>query len=363
MARFVNEHDFRHDTQQRTGVLLTNLGTPDAPTPAAVRRYLAEFLSDPRVVEIPRPLWRIILHGIILRTRPRRSAEAYAKVWGDSGSPLLHIATMQRDALAAMLHARMGPGCEVALAMRYGQPSIASVLEQLRQKNVRKLLVLPLYPQYSATTTAATIDEVTRVLRRWRWIPELRTINQYHDRGGYIGALWQSITRFWTANGHGDKLLFSFHGIPEQNLRNGDPYHCQCHATARLVAERLNLSDDKWAISFQSRLGRAQWLRPYTDDVLTQWANAGTKRVDVVCPGFSADCLETLEEVAIGYRELFQREGGGDLHYVPALNTDDAHIEFLANLVQQHLEGWSRQEYQQDPVARRERAIALGASE
>lgn len=363
MARFVNEKHYRHGTSERVGVLLTNLGTPASPTPRDVRRYLGEFLADPRVVEVPRPIWRLILHGVILRTRPARSAEAYEKVWTESGSPLLNIATRQRDALAPLLEKRVGAHCEVALAMRYGEPSIEAVLDELRRKNVRRILLLPLYPQYSATTTASTFDEVTRVLRRWRWLPELRTVNQYHDREGYVGALWQSVTRFWTANGHGDRLLFSFHGIPHRNLLAGDPYHCQCQKTARLVAGRLGLGDEQWAISFQSRLGRAKWLQPYTDKVLKKWAKAGVKRVDVVCPGFSADCLETLEEVAIGYRELFLSEGGGELHYIPALNTDDAHIEFLAALAAQHMTDWTRTEHRLDPQLSRERALALGAKE
>ncbi len=360
MARFVNEPDFRHETPERVGVLLTNLGTPASPKPGDVRRYLAEFLSDPRVVEVPRLVWLAILHGVVLRTRPRRSAEAYEKVWGEDGSPLLSIGLKQRDALQPLLHERLGDTCVVELAMRYGEPSIANVMERMRRKNVRRLLVLPLYPQYSATTTAATIDEITRVLSRWRWLPELRTINQYHDRSGYVNALAQSVTRYWGANGRGDKLLFSFHGIPKRNLLSGDPYHCQCHKTARLCADLLGLDDDDWRSAFNHAWARTEWLRPYTDQVLEQWGAQSVGRVDVLCPGFSADCLETLEEVALGYAELFEEKGGQSLQYIPALNDDAAHIEFLADLVSDHVAGWT-QAGDIDLDATRERATAMGA--
>lgn len=340
MARYLNESDYQHGSKVRLGIMLSNLGTPDSPTTGDVRRYLAEFLRDPRVVEVPRLIWLVVLHGVILRIRPSRSAAAYRKVWGAEGSPLLHISRKQRDGLARRLRASLGDRCEVVLAMRYGNPSIVSVLEALRAKNVRRLLVLPLYPQYSATTTASTFDEVTRILRRWRWLPELRFINQYHDEDGYVGAIAASIESHWQQHGRGERLLFSFHGIPRRYLDNGDPYHCQCHKTARLVAAKLSLQDDAWQLSFQSRLGREEWLRPYTDEVLTSWGGEALKRVDVVCPGFSADCLETLEEVAIQYRELFVEKGGGELRYIEALNSRDDHLDFLAGLVERHCQGW-----------------------
>ena len=362
MARFVNERDFAHGTAPRTGVLLTNLGTPASPTPKDVRRYLAEFLSDPRVVEVPRLVWMAILHGVVLRTRPKRSAEAYEKVWEAEGSPLLSIGLKQRDALREALGGRLEDRVQVELAMRYGEPSIESVMDKMRRDNVRRLLVLPLYPQYSATTTAATIDEVTRVLRRWRWLPELRTVNQYHAEDGYVEAIANSVREHRTTHGAGERLLFSFHGIPRRNLLSGDPYHCQCHKTARLVATQLGLADGSWALSFQSRLGRAEWLKPYTDHVLEDWARQGVKTVDVLCPGFSADCLETLEEVALGYAELFEEKGGRALTYIPALNDRADHVGFLADFVIQQLAGWHEATDTEESLAdSRTRAVAMGA--
>ncbi|MFK8014858.1 MAG: ferrochelatase [Gammaproteobacteria bacterium] len=361
MARFVNEPNYRHETPERIGVLLTNLGTPASPTPGDVRRYLAEFLSDPRVVEVPRLVWLAILHGVVLRTRPKKSAEAYEKVWGEDGSPLLRIGLQQRDALRPLLQQRLGEDVVVELAMRYGEPSIANVMEAMRQQHVRRLIVLPLYPQYSATTTAATIDEITRVLRRWRWLPELRTINQYHDQDGYVNALADSVREYWEREGRGEKLLFSFHGIPKRNLLSGDPYHCQCHKTARLCADVLGLNDNDWSLSFQSRLGKAEWLRPYTDEVLERWGQEKVGRVDVLCPGFSADCLETLEEVALGYAELFEEKGGGELQYIAALNDNEAHMRFLADLAVQHAGGWIKSMDEAELEQTRVRAVAMGA--
>ena len=361
MARYVNESGYRHDTPQRTGVLLTNLGTPDAPDTASVRRYLAEFLSDPRVVEVPRPIWWLVLNLVILRIRPRRSAAAYREVWDEQdGSPLLAIGLRQRDALRARIGSGTEANCVVELAMRYGNPSLASTLESLRRQNVRRLLVLPLYPQYSATTTASTYDEIWRVLRSWRWLPEVQTINQYHDEPDYIRALSTSIRESWAANGRGDRLLFSFHGVPKRYLLNGDPYHCQCLKTARLCAAELGLGDDEWRVSFQSRLGREEWLRPYTDEVLTDWAQQGVRRADVVCPGFSADCLETLEEVALQYGKLFVDQGGEKLHYIEALNAREDHIAFLDALIARRMRGW-QDAAEQDPQLSARLAMALGA--
>lgn len=359
---------FSHDQPDCAGILLTNLGTPDAPTAAAVRRYLAEFLWDPRVVEIPRPLWWLILHGIILRVRPARSAHKYQITWTSEGSPLLAISRRQAAAVAKTLAKRYPGPIRVAVGMRYGNPSIPSALAELRAAGARRLLVLPLYPQYSATTTASTFDAVAAELRRWRWLPELRLIAHYHDDPGYLDALAASI-RAARGDQPGERLLFSFHGLPERNLLAGDPYHCECHKTARLVAERLNLPADQWAVAFQSRFGRAEWLKPYTSVLLADWARAGVKSVDVVCPGFAADCLETLEEIALENRQVFLDAGGVRYRYLPALNDAPIHIKALADLIGRHAAGWPEFAADYDPVAvaaeraiRRERALAQGAA-
>jgi len=328
------------------GVLLTNLGTPDSPQTTDVRRYLKEFLSDPRVVETPRPIWWLILNGIILRTRPQRSAAAYRKVWTEQGSPLLKIARDQ----AATLQQLLDPASEhirVELGMRYGNPSIADALERLRQANARRGLLLPLYPQYSATTTGSTIDALGETLRHWRWIPELRTINDYHDDPHYIEALAGSVRQFWVQHGEPERLLMSFHGIPQSYADGGDPYPEQCRITARLLAEALALDEGRWSIAFQSRIGRQQWITPYTDETLKQWGADGVKSVHVICPGFSADCLETIEEIGVENRAYFQQAGGGEYRYIPALNDSPRHIQGLANLVRRHL--WSGDSPQNQP--------------
>ncbi len=331
---------FQHDQPPCTGVLLTNLGTPDAATTKDVRRYLSEFLWDPRVVEIPRPLWWLILHGIILRTRPVRSAAKYATIWTEAGSPLLDISKRQAEAVQQALDQHCPGPVKVAVAMRYGNPSIRVGLEALRDAGARRLLLLPLYPQYSATTTASTFDAVAAVLKTWRWLPELRVINHYHDDAAYISALAQRVRTAWQEAVPGERLLFSFHGLPKRNLLAGDPYHCECHKTARLVAEELGLEQGHWAVSFQSRFGRAEWLKPYTSELLAQWAEEGVDSVDVICPGFAADCLETLEEIAVGNRDIFLAAGGQTFRYIPALNDDTQHIEVLAQLILQHGGGW-----------------------
>jgi protoporphyrin/coproporphyrin ferrochelatase len=324
---------------ERLGVLLVNLGTPDAPRTPEVRRYLAEFLADPRVVEMARLPWWLILHGIILRTRPRRSAAAYRKVWDDQGSPLLAIGRRQADALRQNLAAALGDRVRVELAMRYGNPSLAAGLERLRQAGIGRLVVLPLYPQYAGATTASTFDGLSEVLRRWRWLPELHFITHYHLRPAYLDALAQSVRDHWAAQGEPERLLLSFHGIPKAYADQGDPYPLQCAATASALAERLGLPTDRWQLSYQSRLGRAEWLRPYTDQTLEAWGKAGVGRVDVLCPGFAADCLETLEEIAQENRHLFQQAGGGEYHYIPALNDRPDHIAALAELVLERLGG------------------------
>lgn len=325
-----------HRFAARSGVLLVNLGTPDAPTPSAIRRYLREFLSDPRVVEIPRALWWPILYGFVLPLRPRRLAHAYASIWTEQGSPLLAIGREQTAALQAAL----GADIPVALGMRYGTPSIAQALDELAQRGARRLLILPLYPQYSATTTATVFEAVFDHLRRQRWMPELRLINSYHDDDAYIAALAGSVREHWAQHGRGDHLLMSFHSIPLRCLERGDPYYCFSHKTARLTAAALGLDDSQWSLSFQSRVGRAQWLSPYTDVAIERLARSGTRRLDVICPGFAADCLETLEEVALRYGEQFRAAGGEALRYIPALNARPTHIDALAALARRHLAGW-----------------------
>ncbi len=340
MSNYQGNADYRHGTAECTGVLLTNLGTPDAPTPAALRRYLSEFLSDPRVIEAPRLIWWLALHGVILRIRPPRAAHAYRKVWTDEGSPLLAISRRQTAALQLSLEQRCKGSVRVALGMRYGTPSIAAALDELRQAGAQRLLVLPLYPQYSATTTASTFDAVADVLKTWRLQPELRFINHYHDNPGYIRALADSVRAYWAEHGEPERLMFSFHGLPKRYLLAGDPYHCGCHKTARLVAEQLGLTDARWLLTFQSRFGREEWLRPYCDHTLREWGAAGVKRVDVLCPGFPADCLETLEEIEQQNRDIFLKAGGGEYHYIPALNDSAGHIDMLSELVLQHAQGW-----------------------
>ncbi len=369
MTVYHGEAGYSHGTLPVTGILITNLGTPDAPTAQALRRYLGEFLWDPRIVEIPRPLWWLILHGVILRIRPKRSAHAYQKVWTDEGSPLLAISRKQAAALQQLLEKQFGGPVKVALGMRYGNPSIADGLAELRRANARRILVLPLYPQYAASTTASTFDAVADVLKTWRWIPELRMVNHYHDDPAYINALVTSIRESWEKHGQAERLLFSFHGIPKRCLLAGDPYHCECHKTARLVAEQLQLPADRWQLAFQSRFGREEWLKPYTDKTLEAWGKAGVKSVDIVCPGFSADCLETLEEMAMLNRGVFLEAGGEKYHYIPALNDRDDHMQALADLVKKHTQGWPEVDAEWNAThhtveseASRRRALEMGAA-
>ncbi|MCK7594419.1 ferrochelatase [Pseudomarimonas salicorniae] len=354
--RYQGLEGYRHSEGERTGVLLVNLGTPDAPEPAALRSYLAEFLSDPRVIEVPRAIWLPILYGVILPFRSRRSAHAYAQVWSERGSPLRWHSEDLTAALQQQLDAAQ-PGIEVRLAMRYGQPSIRSVLDDWIRSGLRRLLVIPLYPQYSATTTATVFDEVSRCLARWRWPPELRWINDYFNEPGWAAAVAGRIREHWKTHGRGDRLLMSFHGIPSRYLRGGDPYHCQCHASARLIAAELELTADEWQLSFQSRVGREPWLQPYTDHTVEQLGREGIGRVDVVCPGFAVDCLETLEEIAMQNAEAFKAAGGGELRYIPALNSEPSHAGVLARLALRHLAGWVGESAPAptDPAARKAR--------
>ena len=340
MPKYQSTPDYEHGSPDYTGVLLVNLGTPDAPTTPAVRRFLKAFLSDPRVVEYPRLLWWLILNGVILRIRPSRSAKAYREIWTEDGSPLMLFSRQLADGVRKQLEQQSPGEYKLELAMTYGEPSISSAIDKLQKDCARRLLVLPLYPQYSGTTTASVFDAVTSKLQGMRWVPELRFINQYHDEPGYIAALASSVRDYWQQHGRGDHLLFSFHGVPRYTLDKGDPYHCLCQKTGRLVAEELELKDDQWTLSFQSRVGRDEWLRPYTDETVVELAGKGIGRLDVACPGFSADCLETLEEIAMQNAEFFEDAGGEALHYIPALNARADHIDFLTTLIGQHTHGW-----------------------
>ena len=355
------EPAFAHGQPERTAVLLVNLGTPDAPTAAALRRYLGEFLWDPRVVEIPRPIWWLILHGIVLRTRPAKSAAKYASIWTPEGSPLLVWTQRQAKRLSGQL-GEMGHSVSVRMAMRYGQPGIAAALDALRAEGATRILIVPLYPQYAAATTGSTFDTVAAWARRSRRLPELRFVNQFHDDPAYIDALAHSVLRHWQREGRGDKLLMSFHGLPASTLTLGDPYHCQCQKTARLLAQRLGLKSEDVIVSFQSRLGRAKWLQPYTEPTVRAMAAQGVKRIDAICPGFVADNLETLEEVAMEVHDAFIAAGGSSFHYIPCLNDDDRWIAALAALTLRHLQGWPTAE--PDRVAlehAQARAVAMGA--
>ena len=332
--------NFRHGGPETVGILLANLGTPDAPTPAALRRYLAEFLADPRVVEAPRWLWRIILHCWILPRRAPKSAAAYARIWTDQGSPLLVNSRAQAAALRAMLTRENAPA-KVALGMRYGRPSLESALDELR--DCGRLVVLPLYPQRASATTGTVFCEAARVLSAWRDVPPVRFVAGYADDPRHIAALAESVAAHRRTHGGADKLLFSFHGVPRAMLLAGDPYHCLCLKTARLTAERLGLGADEWMVVFQSRFGRAEWLRPYADDVLRDLPSRGVRDVQVACPAFSADCLETLEEIAMENRELFLESGGRRYEYIPALNASEGHMKFLRELLEDNAGDWLRE--------------------
>jgi ferrochelatase len=361
MPHYLGQPEFEHGSTERLGVLLVNLGTPDAPTPAAVRRFLAEFLWDPRVVETPRWLWWLALHGVILRIRPARSAHAYQQIWTQNGSPLLLHSQELAAGVQNRLMQRLRETTMVVLGMTYGSPSIASALAQMHGAGVRRLLVLPLYPQYSATTTASVFDRVTSILQGWRWLPELRFVNNYHDDPAYIDAIAGSVHEHWQTHGR-EHLLFSFHGAPRNYLLAGDPYHCQCLKTARLVAEHLGLQPDEWTVSFQSRLGRGEWLRPYTDETLLQFAAQGRKRLSIVCPGFATDNLETLEENAIRNRAAYLAAGGESFDYIPALNASAGHIALLSEILVQHAQGWPEATGVKSVDANmKERAIRAGA--
>ena len=355
--RFRPEPAFDHAAEARDGILLVNLGTPAAPTAAAVRRYLAEFLSDPRVVEIPRAIWLPILYGVILAVRPARSARKYAEIWTPEGSPLaVHTARQ-----AALLGASLGAQAPlIEHAMRYGKPSVAGALDRLRGAGCDRILVVPLYPQYAASTTASTVDAVSAWLARSRNVPELRFVKHFHDHPAYVAALAAGVRRHWDAHGRGERLVMSFHGLPRFALERGDPYHCECQASGRLLAEALGLTADQYVVTFQSRFGRAEWLQPYTEPTLIELARRGVGRVDVVCPGFVADCLETLEEIGIGGKRAFLSSGGREFRLVPCLNEAPEWIAALAAICAAH--GWPPRAASAPELSRRrQRAVALGA--
>lgn len=337
MARFLGlSKEMGHATRGKVGVLLLNLGTPDAPTASAVRRYLAEFLSDPRVVEIPKLLWMLILHGIVLRVRPAKSAALYQKVWTEAGSPLMDISLRQTAKLSDKLTADGYP-VSVHLAMRYGNPSVANTLQDMHKQGIDKIVVLPLYPQYAAPTTGSAFDAIAKELCQWRYLPSLHFINTYHDNPEFIAALVNSISADFDKHGKPQKLVLSYHGMPERNLHLGDPYYCFCMKTTRLVAEQLGLAKDEFAITFQSRFGKAKWLQPYTDATMAALPSQGVRDVAIVCPAFSADCLETLEEIVGENGHIFTHAGGEKFRYIPALNDNDDHISMMASLVKPYL--------------------------
>lgn len=354
--------DFDHAQQGAIGVLVTNLGTPEAPHKSALKPYLKEFLSDPRVVEVPRLLWWFILNGIILNVRPARSAEAYRTVWTEQGSPLLIHTRDQAQGLHARLQERYAGRVVVEFAMRYGQPSISSALQSLFDRGVRKLMVLPMYPQYSGPTGGSTFDAIAADFSKRRWLPDLQFVASYHDQPGYIAAVADSIRAHWETHGRSEKLLFSYHGEPRRYLDDGDPYHCQCHKTTRLIAESLGLADGEYLSAFQSRFGREEWLKPYTDETLRELAGDGVRSVQVVCPGFSADCLETIEEIGEENRDYFLEAGGTRYEYIPCLNASPAHLDFLCELVDQRIQHWLTESETATPEQTAQMAEAMSES-
>lgn len=364
--RYLPEPKFQHGTLPKTGILLINLGTPAAPTVAALRPYLKQFLSDPRVVEIPRLVWWIILNGIILNTRPKKSALKYAKIWHKDGSPLAVHTANQAVLLKGYLGERIRSPFALAWAMRYGQPSIDAGLAALRSQACERILVLPLYPQYAASTTASAFDAVFDAVKHLRNTPALRLVKHYHDHPAYIAALAKNINEYWMANGRPDKLVMSFHGLPRFSLDRGDPYHCECRKTGRLLGEALGLAPERYQVTFQSRFGRAEWLKPYTIDILRDLGKHKTRRIDVVCPGFVSDCLETLEEIGIQGKAEFLKAGGREFHYIPSLNERHEWIQALADIALENLQGWSHTTWDVSTAMRaaaegRDRALAMGA--
>jgi ferrochelatase len=367
MSIYLPEPPYAHGTLPRIGILLLNLGTPDEPNAKAVRRYLRQFLSDRRVVEIPRAIWWIILNLVILNIRPGKSAAKYAQIWTRDGSPLLVHAQRQAKMLQGYLGSRISQPIHVEIGMSYGNPSVESAITRLREQGCDRILAFPLYPQYAASSTGSALDAVFRVMLKTRNMPELRTIRQYHDHPAYIAALAESVRRHWmTSGGKPDKLIMSFHGVPRYTLDKGDPYHCACHKTARLLAEALGLDAHHFLVCFQSRFGRTEWLKPYLAQTLEELGKQKTGRVDVICPGFSSDCLETLEEIALEGKATFIGAGGGEYHYIPALNERDEWIHALVQIVLEHTRGWLAPEWDEKGALAaaqqsRQRALAMGS--
>jgi len=352
--RYISSPDFHRDGAERIGILLDNSGTPASPEPADVRKFLAGLLGDPRVVELPRPLWLPILYGFILPFRPRRSARKYRKIWSQSGAPLLALSRQLRTELIGTLAQRMLAPLSIELGMLYGgDPTVPQALARLRESGAQRILVVPLFPQYCGATTGAVYDQVNAELRSWRWLPELRYVAEYHDYPGYIDALRASVTQHWETQGRTQHLLMSFHGIPERYFHKGDPYFCKCQKTARLLADELMVKDNEWSVSFQSRFGYDGWLKPYTSTVLAAMPARGVREITVVCPGFAVDCLETLEEIDIENRAAFLRAGGQRYQYVPALNACASHASCLADLIEQHCQGWTHAGHGRLPRAAR----------
>lgn len=342
MPCYVGSGDFRHRGTERVGIMLVNSGTPDSPAPGDVRRFLRNLLSDPRIVELPRALWLPILHGIILTTRPHRSARRYRKLWTPAGSPLLALSRGLHARLAAELAQRVLAPVSIELAMLYARPSVDEALQRLLAAEARYLLVVPLFPQYCGTTTGAVFDQVSRALGQLRWIPETRFVTDYHDEPAYIEALRASIAAHWDRHGRTEHLVLSFHGIQEAHFRKGDPYYCKCQRTSRLLAEELGLQEGQWSVSFQSRFGRGRWLQPYTSELLAALPGRGIRSVTVACPGFAMDSLETIDEIDGEDRGRFLAAGGARFEYVPALNDRPEHARALADLVVRHCGGWTR---------------------
>jgi len=335
----VDQQDNATQQKKRFGILMVNLGTPEAPTPKAVRAYLKEFLSDVRVVDAPRLIWWFVLR-IILLIRPKPVSEAYKSIWTSEGSPLLVISKRQAAAVEARLKEVTGNDIPVELAMTYGNPSILSASNALRSKGVERILILPMYPQFSSSTTAAIYDKLSDLLKRCPHLPEMRWIRDFHDNPDYINALAKSVKTQWEKTGQAEKLLMSFHGVPERYTNKGDPYEHHCRKTADLLAAKLELKPEQWQCCFQSRFGREEWVKPYTDYTLKQWGKDGIKSVDIICPAFSADCLETLEEIQVENKEYFIEAGGESYNYIPALNDNPDHIDMLSKLIIQHSQGW-----------------------
>ncbi len=361
MGLFTKEPSFAHGTAPKIGILLINLGSPEAATPAAVRTYLREFLSDPYVVEIPRPIWWLILNLFVLNTRPKASAARYAQVWTKEGSPLKVHTERQANLLRGYLGERLKQPHVVDYAMRYGKPSIASKLETLKAQGCDRILLLPLYPQYSASTTATVFNTAFEIIGRMRNQPAVRTVKHFHDHEGYVKAVAQNISDDRVKNGRGDHLLLSFHGVPRRTLELGDPYHCECLKTGRMIAEQIGLKPEFYTIAFQSRFGRAEWLKPYTTEVISQLAKKKIARVDVVCPGFVSDCLETLEEIAIEAKTGFLNAGGRELHYIPCLNERDDWMHALTDIVLKNVLGWNNTATPDNLKNSHEHALRLGA--